>query len=222
MRPRAIALKRSRGVKMSPQIASGAQMSLLQSPPHLGLPQALLLFTLFLICMFFFSFLCTSFHPLSFLSSLSLFPVTGQRHFSLTGKAEVPPSKKQARLDVKWKADLTDWPELTSRGREREGFVFADDHCTAVSTSLGAHPSSELWKGCGHVDIFSPLPLHRCHQWASFIFQPTSVCAGTCMSALFQPVTVGSALRASQSFKLTDESLMDMMGARWLNSFRYQ
>lgn len=59
-----LALKRSRSVKMSPQIASGPQMSPLHSPPHLCLRQALLLCTLVLICLCFSAFLsiCSASH----------------------------------------------------------------------------------------------------------------------------------------------------------------
>lgn len=63
---RELALKMSRGGKMSPQIASGAQMSPLQSPPHLCLPQALLLCTRFLICVCFLLFFALSFILLPF------------------------------------------------------------------------------------------------------------------------------------------------------------
>lgn len=138
-----------------------------------------------------------------------------QRRFSLTEAAEAPNSEKQARLDVKWKADLMDWPELASRGRERGGFrVHRQSSYSCYSTSLGALSSSELWKGRGHVDVFSPLLLHRRfineinNDWLETAGRVPSMdlvhlpggasvrAAGTCASAVFQAGTVRAALRA--------------------------
>lgn len=68
-----LALEMSRGVKMSPQIAPGQQMSPLHSAPHLSLPPTLLPFPLFLICLSFsFCFaLLSIYSPLLPPSSLS-------------------------------------------------------------------------------------------------------------------------------------------------------
>lgn len=163
------------------------------------------------------------------------------RYFSLTGAAEAPKSETQARLDVKWKEDLTDWPELASRGRERGGF-------RVRRASLSALPSSELWKGRGHMDVFSPLLLHRHfineinYDWLEMagglptgetaINGPRSSSRSSvraCCWHLYERVFPGSncsqctqGLFTSESFKLTDESLMDMMGARWLHGVRYR
>lgn len=48
-----LALEMSRGVKMSPQIAHGHQMSPFHSTPHPSLSYTLFLFCLFLICLSF-------------------------------------------------------------------------------------------------------------------------------------------------------------------------
>lgn len=80
-----LALEMSRGVKMSPQIASGHQMSPLHYTPHLSLPPTLLLFPLFLICLLLLFFFLSS-HPFSpstapFLSVLLCSPLILRHRF---------------------------------------------------------------------------------------------------------------------------------------------
>lgn len=82
-----LALEMSRGVKMSPQIAPGHQMSPFHSTPHPSLLPTLFMFSLFLIFFFFF-FLCTSFRLLAsiyhrplVLSVLFCYPLTIRQHF---------------------------------------------------------------------------------------------------------------------------------------------